>query len=175
MQRERQGQYALAGVHAVQGMPITVSSHVRLPDGEAGCESYREPYRAYQTRHRARREIYVSRSFALLLLTVLFVVFGTMILCRMGEKTKLCKEISASESRIADIARECTDLQVQVAEARDSARISYAAVQRLGMVDASGVDTIQVIAPNTRPYQLNTGMAESSPFSAGQGMISGRQ
>ena len=175
MQRERQGQYALAGVHAVQGMPINVCSHVRLPDGEAGSESYREPYCAYQTRHKNRRDVYVPRSAALLLLTVLFVIFGTMILCRMGEKTKLCKEISASEDRTAAIMLECSDLQVQVLAARDSARISYAAVQQLGMVDAKGVDIIQVIAPNTRPYQLNTNMAESSPFSAGQGIISGRQ
>ena len=175
MQRERQGQYVLAGVQAMQGMPINVCSHVRLPDGEAGSETYREPYRAYRTRHKTRRDIYVPRSAALLFLTVLFVIFGTMILLRMCEKTRLCKDISDSEARTAAITLECSDLNVRVLEARDSARISYAAVQQLGMVDAKGMNIIQVIAPNTRPYQSNTSVAESSPFSAGQGMISGRQ
>ena len=69
--------------------------------------------------------------------------------------------------------RDNVDLTVQVMEARDSSRICYAAAQNLGMVAATGVDAVLVVAPDTRPFEHESVWAVNSPFSVQNGIISG--
>ena len=91
---------------------------------------------------------------------ILYVVFGALTLTRTVRKAALTKDISAMEQAIQRIQNSNAELILQVTEARDMARIGYAAVMNLDMVSADKAETIHVRALNTRPF----GDTESSAF-----------
>ena len=176
MQKGRNMQYVAAGVQAAPGMRMNVRSNVRLPDSEAGrvWAQERQPYHAVQVRQTGPRTVSVPMNAALLFLCALFVVFGALALGKASQRAELSKKISAMESSIAQTERDNMLLAVQIAEARDSARISYAASQSLGMISSTGVEAVPILAPDTRPYENNAkAQTEASPNSAPGGMIAG--
>ena len=176
MQKGKYTQYAVAGIPSTPGMRMNVRSNVRVPDSEAGggMEYDRQPYYAETSQIVSpRRSITIPAHIGVIFLCAVFVIFGTMVLLRACERAELSKRISSMESSISQTIRDNTQLAVEVMEARDSARICYAAAQNLGMVAATGVDAVPVIAPDTRPFSNGSGPTESSPFSAGHGIITG--
>lgn len=178
MQKGKTLQYAMAGVQAAPGMRMNVQSHVRLPDSEAGYddEMGRVPYYAAEVSARAaRRSLTIPANIGLIFLCALLVAFGVMIVGKVSARVKLAKDISAMESSIVQTTRDNTLLALEVSSARDSARICYAATQTLGMIAASGVEAVPVVAPDTRPpvYTKAYTAAESSPYSVRNGIITG--
>ncbi|MBO4925370.1 MAG: hypothetical protein J5472_02715 [Clostridia bacterium] len=174
MQKARRIQYASAGVQGMPGIRMNVRSNVRLPDSEAGCtELYdHQPFYAGRAVPVPRRHLTVPARGAALFLCALAVLFGAMILSRMSVKAGLSRDRSAMEDAIRKTLLENEDLKTQVAEARDQARICYAAMQSLGMISSSGVESVPVVARNTRPGQT-VSAAANSPSSLPEGIITG--
>ena len=155
MYKGKKGKYVTAGVQRIPSMPFGVAATVHLPDSEAGAAWYdpgQKPFYAETVQARKREPRTMMLSTALILLCALFVVFGAMSLTRTARKAALAKDISAMEQAILGLQRENADLALQVAQARDLARISYDAVNKLQMVAAGKADTIAIHAPDTRPF-----------------------
>lgn len=168
--------YAMAGVQAMPGMRMNVRSHVHVPDAEVGydAQAERQPYFASDPQTPvSRRSATIPTQVGVIFLCAVFVAFGLMVLNKSAKRAELSKEISAMEQSIAQTLRDNTQLAVQVMEARDSARICYAAAQNLGMVAATGVDAVSIAAPETRPAASANGLTGNSPFPAGYGTITG--
>ena len=179
MQWGKNTQYAMAGVQAAPGMRMNVRSNVRLPDSEVGCggeAEQREPYYAGEVRRDpARRTVTIPANIGLIFLCALVLVFGVMIVCRACERARIAKSISAMEQSISATRQNIAQKEKEVAEARDPGRVSYAATHDLNMIDASSVIPVLVEAPDTRPEIRTTvtAGAESSPYSARDGIITG--
>ena len=109
---------------------------------------------AQHERELTRIEIQAKRWFIafLIVLCMLFVLFGTMTLSRVIRKSAITKDISAMEQSIQETERKNADLALEVAEARDMARIGYDAAHKLQMIAASKAETVAVHAPDTRPF-----------------------
>ena len=78
-------------------------------------------------------------------------------------REKMIELVSKNICVSRNAAREALEAQLQ--EARDPARISYAASQKLGMISANGVDAVPIEAPDTRPNQTAAAQTEDSPHS----------
>jgi len=166
MQKGRHLQYATAGVQNAPGMRMNVRSNVRLPDSEAGhfVPQERQPYFAGQAVPKVRGNLTVSRNGALVFLCVLILLFGFFVISRASVRSDLAKKITDMENAILQTQKDNFSLALELEEARDTARISSAA-QDLGMVDASGVESVPVYAPDTRPgNQPSTVQTGSSPY-----------
>lgn len=179
MQKARNVQYAAAGVQALPGIRLNVRSNVRLPDSEAGtCRVMdQEPYYAAHTRALSRRpHITISGRVAAIFLCGLFLLFGMMIVNKASQRAQIAKNISQIQEDIYKTRQENSQLTLDVANARDQVRICYEAVQRLGMIAATGENSVHVVAPETRPFSNNYHLAEAqdpSPLAALPGWISG--
>lgn len=173
MMQKGKMQYAMAGVQAMPGMRMNVRSHVHVPDAEAGHEGQWQPYYATETQKLPRRSATVPANVGIIFLCAVFLVFGILVLDKACQRAELSKNISAMENSITQTIIDNSQLTLQVMEARDSSRICYAAAQDLGMVAATGVDAIQVMAPETRPNIQTGSLMENSPFSIEHGMITG--
>ena len=163
MHKGRKEKYVSAGVQKTPSMPFEVRDTVHLPDSEAGAAWYdpdQKPFYAETVAARKREPMVMTLNSALILLCALFVVFGALTLTRTVRKAALTKDISAMEQAIQRIQNSNAELILQVTEARDMARIGYAAVMNLDMVSADKAETIHVRALNTRPF----GDTESSAF-----------
>ena len=173
MQKEKNAQYAIAGVQATPGIEMNVRSHVWAPDSEAGYESGRTPFYAQQTGRRSGRALTVPCHAGVLLLAAVLIACALLIVSRTSRMKAVSDQINQMEAAMVRTAADNSQLAVEVAQARDSSRICYAAAQNLGMVAAAGVEVQYVVAPDTRPVQADTAAMENSPFSIGHGTISG--
>ena len=179
MQKARFTQYAAVGVQELPGMRLNVRSNVRLPDSEAGSgqEMAMEPYRATRpVCRRRRRSVTVPAWFAAIFLTAVFLLFGGLIIGRLYQRVQIVQSIETMEQEIAETRKDNDDKKVLVAKARDRVRIGFEAVQKYGMVASTAVETIQVVAPMTRPVQpadFNAAAQEDSPLSAPDGIMTG--
>jgi len=166
MQKGRSVQYVAAGVQSMPGIRMNVRSNVRLPDSEAGqAWSQEQPYYAGQVQPRARQAAAVPARAAAIFLVGLLVVFGFLVVVKNAQRLRLTQDISRLNDSIAQTEKENEALEVQLQEARDPARISYAASQKLGMISANGVDAVPIEAPDTRPNQTAAAQTEDSPHS----------
>ena len=169
MYKGKKGKYVTAGVQKTPSMPFGVAATVHLPDSEVGAAWYdpnQKPFYAETVMKQKRGPRTMMLNTALILLCALFVVFGVMTLTRTVRKAALAKDISAMEQAILELQRENADLALQVAQARDLARISYDAVNRLQMVASGEADTIAIHAPDTRPFG-DSGPAASAGVKTG--------
>lgn len=176
MQKGKSMQYAMAGVKVMPGMRMNVRSHVYVPDAEAGYDApdERRPYFAENPQMPvSRRSATIPTQIGVIFLCAVFVAFGLMVLNKSIKRAEVSKEISTMEQSIAKTLQDNTQLAVEVMEARDSARICYAAAQNLGMVAATGVDAVPIAAPETRPAVTANSLLESSPLSGRYGAITG--
>ena len=172
MQQRRAVRYNVSGVQCVGGQRMNVRSNVTLPDAEAGMEwtDEREPFRCTEAvRIPKRRSFQMPVHLAALILCALFVLFGIAAVNKLARKAQITKDITAMRENIALTIQENARLTLEVAAARDSAHISYMAVQTLGMVDSNSVEAVPVIAPDTRPDLA----AQTAQAGVWDGMISG--
>lgn len=174
MQKAKGMQYAMAGVQMAPNMRMNVRSHVYVPDAEAGCEQegYRKPYYAAQQAERPHGPLTVSYRVAIPFLVGLFLLFFGLTAGKLAQRVTLADEIDTMETHISALIVENLVLRNEVELNRDQARISYLA-QSFGMVSSNGVDTVPVIAPETRPQQIENSLTGNSPLPGGHGMISG--
>lgn len=173
MQRAKNMAYATAGVQMMAGIEMNVRSHVFIPDAEAGSEGYRPSYRPEQVVER-KNELTLSRNAAALFLAIVFVIFGALVLHKCVERKALADNLAQTRTRIELVKQNIENQQQALTEARDINRIRYLATREYHMVSAESVDSIPVIAPETRiAYSYTNGLVSGSPLEAGHGMISG--
>ena len=173
MHQRKSVRYNVSGVQSAAGQRMNVRSNVTLPDAEAGMEweEDREPFRADLAAKIAQKRSYdVPVHVAALILCAMFVVFGIAVIGKMVKKTEISKRITNMRQNIALTVQENQQLTLEVAAARDSAHISYMAVQNLGMVDSNSVEAVPVVAPETRP-NLTAQTTQTSLWEGG--MITG--
>ena len=68
----------------------------------------------------------------------------------------LVRDIDTLHANIDTATNEIYQLDLQILEARDVVRISYQAVQTLGMIPAEEAEMYYVTAPDTRPFEHKT-------------------
>ena len=157
MSQVRGVSYAMAGMREMPEERIRVSSRVFVQDGEAGCGEEKPVYRAKpEDIQKNRRSASVSIRTALLVLGACMMFFGIMVVSNEARKTALTKQIDTMTSSISATVKENHGLNIEVVTARDSTRISYQAVQDLGMISAEGAETYYVVAPETRQAAAQT-------------------
>ncbi len=144
--------YALAGGQCVTEERIRVSSNVYVADGDAGCEQdEQQTYTANPDEIRKNHRAFsVSLRSAALITGALLMMMCIVILFNAANKAELTKKIDAMTVSISQTVKENYDLNIQVVSARESTRISYKAVQDLGMISEEGAETYYITAPNTR-------------------------
>ena len=177
MRKFQKAPYSVSGVQTPSEGWMHVRSHVTVPDGEAG-ESWslgREPYHATEVRRiRRQRSFTVPFNGAALFLCLLFVAFGAAALSKAAKKAEITRNIETMEESIVQAIQDTAELSLEVAAARDSAHISYLAVQNLGMIDSKTVEAVPVVAPETRPANtVQTLLVHSSFYVARDGTVSG--
>lgn len=172
MQRGKTMTYATAGVQMGAGIEMNVRSHVFIPDAEAGREDIRSYFQAGNQVER-KKEITMSRNRAAVLLLALAAVLALVIGIKALSYANLSGVYSDTMKRIEVVNQQNVDSTEKLAEARDSHRIRYRATSEFGMVPADAVESIPVVAPQTRPNQNTNGLTAESPFADGYGMLSG--
>ena len=174
MQKGKNMQYAMAGVQMMPNIRMNVRSHVRVPDGEAGCEyeGYRQPYYAAVQTASSRIQPSIPYRVAIPFLVALFLLFFGLAAGKLTTRMNLTNDINDMDAHIKTLAVENYVLQNEVTTNRDLARISYLA-QDLGMLSSVGVESVPVIAPETRPQMTESSLTGSSPLPGRHGIISG--
>ncbi len=176
MQKGNSAQYVKAGLQAGPEMRIQVRNSVYLPDSEAGAafDPEREPFQAGHVPPAPRESVTVPLRGALILLCVLFCVFGGVIVSKAAYRAELSKKLDGLVNEIAEMRQTNRELAVQVEEARGASRICDVACQKLKMTAPSQSTTEYVTAPDTRPFEIKTAVqTETSPIAALDGMITG--
>lgn len=172
MQRGKTMTYATAGVQMSAGIEMNVRSHVFIPDAEAGSENIRSYFQAGNQVER-KKEITISRNRAAVMLLILAGILALIIGIKALSYAQLSGTYNNTMDRIESINKLNIESTEALANARDSHRIRYRATTEFGMVPADAVESIPVVAPQTRPNQNTNGLTAEHPFADGYGMLSG--
>lgn len=172
MQRGKTMTYATAGVQMSAGIEMNVRSHVFIPDAEAGSENIRSYFQAGNQVER-KKEITISRNRAAVMLLILAGILALIIGIKALSYAQLSGTYNNTMDRIEAINKLNIESTEALANARDSHRIRYRATTEFGMVPADAVESIPVVAPQTRPNQNTNGLTAEHPFADGHGMLSG--
>lgn len=173
MQRAKNLSYATAGVQMSAGIEMNVRSHVFIPDAEAGSENSRNYYQAGPVVER-KPEITLSRNHAAMLLLVVALIVGVVLGVKALHYAKVTAEYQETLVKIENVVAETAKSAEQLAKARDTHRIRYRATTEFGMIPMDAVESIPVIAPQTRTNNSSTnGLTANNPFADGYGILSG--
>lgn len=174
MQRGKNMTYATAGVQLGAGIAMNVRSHVFIPDAEAGgTDDSRDYFQAgYQVERKP--EITLSRNRAAVLLLILAAVLALFIGIKAVRYAGMTDQYRGTLEKIESVNKMNASNTQALAQARDSHRIRYLATTEFGMIPADAVESIPVIAPQTRTHNNDTkGLTAENPFADGYGMLSG--
>ena len=147
--------YAVAGAVGAEDEKFQVNHSVFILDATAG-----RGYHAYDgsdvpSPTRARKAGFGiscgQLAVALLALTFLLLVLITINAVRIH---RLAYEVSVLEEHVHVLSEDNLVLDREILKARDLTRISYAAVQNLGMIPVEEAEIHYVTAPDTRPYAV---------------------
>ena len=158
MQKGKGVRYSVAGLQMTPGMAMNVRRNVYIPDSEA-CESNmqdRRPFRADGVEISQHREpLSLSYRVAIPFLLMLLLIFSGLIAGRLVAKVNLVKTCRETSEQIISLNQSNQELQKQAAAITSYAAISYKA-QTYGLISIHGVESVPVVAPDTRPVQSNT-------------------
>ena len=138
--------YTQAGTRMVPGQRMRFMSGVQIGCSEIGETSDSDVYIATEEeKKRYQRKLRgVSRNTAAMILGVITFAMMTVILFKVGYRISLNSSIIDLQEQVFTIENEIREQKDQIAEARDSGRICYKAVQEMGMVNSSGADTVRI-------------------------------
>ncbi len=173
MQRVKNMMYATAGVQMVPGIEMNVRSHVFMPDAEAGSENQRSHYRADHVVER-RREASLSWNACCVFFAALILVLGLCVGMKYAKLSQLTGEYTANQAEMQQTRLSNLQKSEELAQARDINRIRYLASNNYNMVSAVSVESIPVVAPDTRvANDITNGQTASSPLAGGYGIYTG--
>jgi len=159
--------YSTAGVMGVQADRFDVQNSVYIEDATAGRD-----YQAYrddgsEVLRAPRRAHYgLPAGRCLMILFVVLLTAVSVLVYNMFSIRRLAYDISQSESRVKENAEKSRKLDLEILKARDTTRISYHAVQVLGMIPQEEAELYYVTAPDTRPFAHTTLTAQTPPDTA---------
>ncbi len=141
--------YVLAGEGLNPFERIVESRSVDVPGDAPQDESQRVAYRAPREQTLKRRG--VALPWALLMILGVVAIMSMVTLQKAGNARALEAEVQQLSNRFLAAEQERMDLEEAYLEACDSSYITYYAAQNLKMKRALFEETIQVMAPSTRP------------------------
>jgi len=141
--------YTLAGTQLHPFERIVVASSVAIPDSAYVEEDPRQSFRA-PGKARTRTQA-LSLPWALLLIVLTIGIMARTSLQRVQQGDALRDEFAQLQNKYLASERDRVDTEARISEALDGSFISYYAVQKLGMTLALNEETIQLLAPSTRP------------------------
>ena len=155
MSLTRGNNYAAAGMAGDDAEKFQIHHSVFILDATAG-----QRYDAYDGSDAVEYDRTHSQSFGISLkhlmrgfiaLTILLAVILTVNAVRINKKAH---EISELEEQVRVLSETNHQLDEKIVQARDLTRISYAAVQNLGMIPVEEVEVHYITAPDTRPFAI---------------------
>ena len=157
--------YTLAGTQLHPFERIVVASSVAIPDSIDGEEDQRQSFRApSKARGRIRA---LNLPWVLLLIVLTIGIMARTSLQRVQQGDALRDEFAQLQNKYLASEKERVDMETRITKALDGSFISYYAVQKLGMTLALNEETIQLLAPNTRPA-MQLGLSVLSSKTGGQ-------
>jgi cell division protein FtsB len=141
--------YTLAGTQLRPFERIVVASSVAIPDSFYVEEDQRKSFRAPGKQR--TRTLALSLPWALLLIVLTIGIMAKTSLQRVQQSDALRDEFAQLQNKYEASERERVDIEARISDALDGSFISYYAVQKLGMTLAINEETIQLLAPSTRP------------------------
>jgi uncharacterized protein HemX len=141
--------YSLAGTQLHPFERIVVASSVAIPDSTYIEEDQRQRFQAPSKAHKRTQAL--SLPWALLLIVLTIGIMARTSLQRVQQGDALRDEYAQLQNKYKASERERVDTEALISEALDGSFISYYAVQKLGMTLAVNEETIQLLAPSTRP------------------------
>lgn len=142
--------YSLAGTQLRPFERILVADSVDIPDLEQYEDSDRVIYRA--PKEAGARRFAISLPWALLMIVATVAIMTGVTLGKARAIGTLESDFAALQNKYTAAQLECQELKDKLAEACDASYICYYAAQNLGMKLALNEETIQLSAPDTRPY-----------------------
>ncbi len=151
--------YTTGGQRMIPDQRMNISGTLTVPGAETTETNRMDVYvaREEEIRHNRRRMHDVSGKSALAVLGSIAAVFAILILVRVGTKMTLNHDISVLNSRLEGICNELITQEKEIADARDSGRICYMAVNKMGMVNGDGADTVYITLHGTTGYSVSEG------------------
>ena len=135
---------------------IVVASSAALPDVTQDETEQRQCYRAAGRQRVKTLAIRLPWALLLIVLTIGIMAWTSLQKVQLGKS--LNDEFAHLQNKYLASEKERADMEDRIAVALDGSFISYYAVQKLGMTLALNEQTIQLLAPNTRPaVQLGRG------------------
>ena len=139
---------------------IVVASSAALPDVTQDEAEQRQCYRAPGKQRLRPKALRLPWALLLIVLTIGIMAWTSLQKVQLGKTLK--DEFAHLQNKYLASEKERADMEDRIAVALDGSFISYYAVQKLGMTLALNEQTIQLLAPNTRPaVQLGSGMLSS--------------
>lgn len=155
--------YAVAGRQTQPFERMHVHSNVRVPAAEASVDyDGRMSYSAPNSVRRRREYAGMPMRAAAALVVIAVFILSIFYLSAVSNRSAVYKNRQQIVNDMQSLQKEITELQVEVARARDSSTICYQAAQRLGMVSSQGVKPIEIYAPNTRPANADSSLSAGS-------------
>lgn len=170
--------YATAGGQYAQDDYFHVSANVYVPDGDAGTDSA-SCYRHHASKHRRKGPATLPVRSAALLLTVLALICGVTVGGKLHARKELSLSISAMQKSMDATRRDNLALTEEVAQARDSSRVCYIAVNEFGMIAAENARThfiyVDEIEQFTKAEEQNSALSAAAelPLLSAQAQLSG--
>lgn len=151
--------YTTGGQRMIPDQRMNISGTLTVPGAETTEMNRTDVYiaREEEIRHNKRRLRDVSYKTAATVLCSIAAVFAILILVRVGTKMTLKNDIGKLNSSLASIYDDLTKQEKEIAEARDSGRICYMAVQQMSMVNGQGADTVYITLHGTSGYSVSKG------------------
>ncbi len=151
----RGNNYAMAGVTGAESEKFQINRSVIILDGTAGqgYDAYDDGY-VSEERHSRRRNFTVSMQTAARTAGIFFAALLILLTINVIRIRKMAHDVSELENTVSTLSETNRKMDRDVLAARDLTRISYAAVQELGMIPVEEAEVYYVTAPDTRPFAV---------------------
>lgn len=151
--------YTTGGQRMIPDQRMNISGTIMIPGAEITEMNNTDVYVAKdeEMRYNKRRLREVSGKTAAMVLGSIVAIFAIMILVRVGIKMDLTHSIGELNQSVLDINKELETQKAEIAEARDSGRICYKAVQEMHMVNGLGADRVYITLHGTTGYSVSKG------------------
>ena len=155
----RGNSYATAGIADTETEKFQINRSVFILDATAG-----QGYDAYDGadaeipaegyKHVRRSGVTVARGLVLRIIALILTALLILFVINTVRIRKLAYSVSVMEEQVRLLSESNRELDQEVIQARDLTRISYMAVQTLGMIPVEEAEVHYITVPNTRPFEI---------------------
>lgn len=144
--QSKKNKYTIAGNRMVAaGSGFCFSNNVYVPGGEVYSEQQGDVFYAKDGEMRKNEfKPLFARKSGLIILSALLLVFVCVIGAKLIHQENIKQQIKASTEKTAQYAKDIAQINLKLIEASDVAKICYQAVDKLGMVNSLGAETVYI-------------------------------